>query len=165
MADFDLGEEFGMVMIGDNSLRELTEREQQLGCFSCVRRHLNRDGRFLVTERRLDSGLFDEGSREYPWSNPVVDPETGEMVARKVEIRLDEDRKWLRGVMTYRVVSMDGKESVEECPFEAPVMMVGDYLALFQEAGFDAQVFVGYEEREDDGEESVLCFVGKKLAS
>ena len=38
-------------------------------------------------------------------------------------------------------------------------MEVEDYLGLFKEAGFDAKVYVGYEEREDDGEEPVLCFV------
>lgn len=162
MADFDLSEEFGMVMIGDNSLRELAHREQQLACLRCVRRHLERGGRFLVTERRLDSGVLEEGRREYPWSHPVRHPETGEMVSRKVEVWLDEDRKWLRGMMTYRLVSADGKERVQECPFEAPVLDVHDYLDLFKEAGFDAQVFVGYEEREDDGEESVLCFVCNK---
>lgn len=159
MADFDLGEKFGLVMIGDNSLRELTSRVQLLACLRCVRCHLRRDGRLLVTERRFDPKLFEEGKREYPWSEPVAHPETGEMVSRKVEIWLDDDGKWVRGMMTYRMVSNEGKERVEECRFEAPVMEVQDYLGLFKEAGFDAQVCVGYGEEKDDGVDPVLCFV------
>ena len=163
MVDFNVGREFGMVVIGDNSFRELKTREQQLSCLQFVRKHLNRDGKLLMTERRFDAGLFLDGKREYPWTEAIVHPDTGDMVSRKVEVTLDSDRKWVRGMMTYRMVSDDGTERLKEFRFDAPVMNVEDYLELFQEAGFKTQVYVGYKEKDDDGVDPVLCFVCSKV--
>jgi SAM-dependent methyltransferase len=49
MADFDLGEQFGLVCIPDNSLRELPARQRIVSCLACIRRHVRPDGVALVT--------------------------------------------------------------------------------------------------------------------
>ena len=64
--------------------------------------------------------------------------------------------------MLYQTTHADGRETIEECPFELPVMLRDDYVSLFSEAGFSPRVFVGYEEQEDDGENPILCFVCDK---
>jgi SAM-dependent methyltransferase len=45
---FNLGKEFKFIFIPAQSLTHLHKREEIEDCFSCVRRHLAEDGRFLV---------------------------------------------------------------------------------------------------------------------
>ena len=46
--NFDLGERFGLIFIAAQSLSHLHTREELENCFSCVRKHLAEDGRFLI---------------------------------------------------------------------------------------------------------------------
>ena len=57
------------------------------------------------------------------------------------------------------VLASDGSETVEEYPFEAPVMTKEDYINLFSQAGFHSDVYADYEEKADDGQSPILCFV------
>lgn len=159
---FHLDRQFGLVFIADNSLRELSTRKQQLSCLRCVHRHLRSDGKFLVTVRRFDPVRYVHGRRDIPWSEPLRHPLTGDLVQRRIETRLSKDGKRIRGTMIYRTTRADGGESVEEYPFETPVMCRNDYLSLFSETGFSPHVFADYEEREEDGQNQVLCFVCDK---
>ena len=84
------------------------------------------------------------------------------MVKRKVETQLTENGKWIKGRFIYKTTRPDGTESIEECPIEAPIMSKEDYIQLFLEAGFSTTVYVGYQEREDDGQDPLLCFVCSK---
>ena len=60
----------------------------------------------------------------------------------------------LRGIS-----ARDEATTREDLSFESPVFTPPEYEALFAEAGFESRLFVGYEEREDDGAEPMLCFV------
>jgi SAM-dependent methyltransferase len=160
MADFALETRFALVIVADNSFRELETREDLVRCLRCVRGHLRPGGRLLVTERRFDPSLYPGGVREHGWSEPVPHPETGEPVRRKIRVRLDRERMRISGEMTYRIARAGGDEDVV-CRFGGPVLLPEQYLPLFAEAGFSARVFVGYEIREDDGREPDLCFVAE----
>jgi ubiquinone/menaquinone biosynthesis C-methylase UbiE len=48
MRSFDLGEKFRFIFIPAQSLSHLRTREEIEDCFSCVRRHLADEGRFLI---------------------------------------------------------------------------------------------------------------------
>ena len=48
ICSFNLGKEFKFIFIPAQSLTHLHKREEIEDCFSCVRRHLAEDGRFLV---------------------------------------------------------------------------------------------------------------------
>jgi len=160
IAALRLDRKFGLAVIADNSFRyALPERERQLSCLRCVRRHLEPDGTLLVTERRFEPELFTDGVRLVPWSSPMRHPDTGDLVCRRMEFRSTQGGAWMQGRIWYRTTHADGSETVEEFPFDAPVLSVDDYTALLAEAGFDARLYVGYELREDDGKDPVLCFV------
>ena len=162
MSNFQLDRKFGLIFIADNSFRELDTKEQMLSCLKCVYQHLRPSGRFLMTVRRFDPARFVNGRREWGWSEPIRHPTTGDLVTRKVINQLSEDGKRLCGVMVYKTIYGDGAETMEECPYEAPVMLTEDYLSLLSEASFSTTVFVNYEEREDDGVNPILCFVCRK---
>lgn len=159
MADFDLPERFGLIFIADNSFRELPTRKSLLACLRCIRRHLKPAGRLLITERRFDPSLYPNGRRSFGWSDPRPHPETGELVSRRGEIHLSKDRRRIGGKFIYKTTHADGGETIEECPWSAPMLQKNEYLALFARAGFGTRTFVGYKEIEDDGKDSTLCFV------
>ncbi len=168
MSDFHLDRKFSLIVIADNSFGELKTREKQLLCLRSVYHHLRPSGKLLLTVRRFDPKEFVRGRRDSPWSKPIRHPITGHQVRRKIQMQLTENGKRIRGKMFYSInpsdktTYRDGSEKVEECPFETPVMFKEDYLSLFSEAGFSASVFVGYEEKEDDGKNPILCFVCDK---
>jgi SAM-dependent methyltransferase len=159
MSDFDLGRRFALVILADNSLRELESREELLACFRCVRRHLAPGGRFLLTEARFFPELYAHGKRVWPETPEYEDPETGRVVARRIEVRWDREGRRLDGMMTYRVREPDGVERTVECPYRPPVVTPTEYRAMLLATGFEPTLFVGYEERPDDGEAPMLCFV------
>jgi len=163
ITDFKLGRRFGLVIIADNSFRELGTREKQISCLGCVYRHLRSEGKLMVTVRRFESSQFTDGKRVSDWSEPIHHPVTHDLVKRKVETGLIENGKRTRSVYSYITTHKDGNETMEECISEAIVMLTEDYVSLFAEAGFSSNVFVDYEERVADGESPVICFVCSKV--
>lgn len=159
MTDFDLGQAFGLVVIADNSFREAGHQRELRAVLQCVRRHLRSEGRLLITERRFDASAYPDGLRELPWSSPLRDPVTSATVRRRITIRHDPDAGVIHGVMVYRTESPGGAVEEEECPFESPVLAPGEYRRLLASEGFETSLRVGYEDREDDGIEPMLCFI------
>jgi SAM-dependent methyltransferase len=162
MSNFQLGRKFGLIFIADNSFRELTTKKQHLSCLKSIYNHLRPNGKFLMTEHRFNSLKFVNGKREIPWSKPFRNTVTGDMVQRRIEIKLTENGKWISGVMFYKTIHADGNEIIDECPWYNPLLLKDNYISLFSEAGFSTKVFVGYEEKKDDGKDPFLCFVCNK---
>jgi len=163
MTDFQLDRHFGLVIIADNSFRELKTRKQQLSCLKCVHRHLRPGGKLLVAVRRSETPGFGGDQQMPEWSEPVSHPVTHDSVERKVVSELSQDGKWAVTVYYYKTTHKDGSETVEKFVSEAPVMSMDDYSSLFSEAGFSANAFVDYEEQADDGKSLIICFVCDRL--
>lgn len=163
MASFELGQRFGLITIADNSFRELQTREQLRACLDGIRRHLEPRGRLLVTERRFDPAQYAKGPRLLPWSEPCRNPETGEVVARQVELALSTDGRRLRGTMHYRVLEPP-PERIIDLPIDVPVLQLEEYLSLFEEAGFSAEAFGGYDGRGSEEAGTHWCFVCRSTA-
>jgi SAM-dependent methyltransferase len=159
MCRFDLGRQFKLIFIADNSFREAKTRADLLSCLRCIRKHLAPGGRVLITERRFNPALFPGGRRSFGWSAPLANPQTGEMVSRRGEMALCAGGRRMRGMFVYKTTLADGAERVEECPFSAPMLLKQEYLDLFAKAGLRAEVFRAYREVPDDGKEPMLCFV------
>ena len=159
MSGFDLGRQFGLILIADNSFRELSTRKEMVACLRCVRRHLKPGGRALITERRFNPALYSSGRRVFGWSDPQPHPGTGELVSRRGEVRLSKDRKRICSNFFYRTVHSDGNETIDVCPQSGPLLQKHEYLELLARAGFHARIFDGYKEIEDAGVEPVICFV------
>jgi SAM-dependent methyltransferase len=159
---FDLGRQFGLIYIADNSFRELTSRETQLFCLKAVHKHLTPNGLFLLTVRRFDFSSFVDGKLVTPWSKILIDPLTGNKVTRQVEFVLSENNTKLCGVYHYKTVDSAGNELFEECSFVSPILQTEDYFSLFNQSNLTTNLFIDYSEQQDDGTGSPLCFVCKK---
>jgi SAM-dependent methyltransferase len=165
MADFDLDRKFPLVVLADNSFRELGTHRELESCLICIRRHLEPGGTLLLTERRFAPASYPGGEQEWPWSEALIDPTTGAEVRRRIHIRVIEEEMRLEGVMVYHSVKPDGAEETETLPFTSLLLRPEDYFPLFEAAGLEAKLYVGYEEREDDGEERMLCFVARRATA
>jgi hypothetical protein len=108
---------------------------------------------------RFNSDLYVDGRRSWPWTRVYENRETGESVRRRVIVKALDDPRRIEGLMIYERTDAQGRVSIEECPYCAPILTPDEYLELLAEAGFRAELRVGYEDRPDDGEEPVLCFV------
>ena len=116
----------------------------------------------MVTDRRFDPSAFDEsGVREWPWTAPIPDPSTQGTMQRRVRLAYDADASRLHVVLTYRTTAPDGAATDEDLEFDSPVFGIPDYLTLFEEAGFTAEVFSGYGEHLDEGHDATICFVAR----
>lgn len=164
MCDFDLARTFGLVIVADNSLRSDKSSARLLACLRCIRRHLAPSGVCLITERRFDPGLYPDNRRVIDWDDGRLHPGTHDRVYRRIELELSGDHRRIRGLMRYKTVHADGSETLDDCPFEAPLLRPGEYVSLFARAGLDTRVCVGYRERNDDGRDPLLCFVCRPSA-
>ncbi len=162
ITNFRLPMTFGLAIIADNSLRDLTTIEMQKACIERALEHLRPGGRLLVTLRRLEPKELVNGTRETGWSEAVVNPRTGEAFRRKVVMQLSENGRKAKGYILYRPAESKCDEDIIECPFEFPVLSIEEHTFLFNEVGFRTKLHVGYEHREDDGREVILCFVCDK---
>ena len=159
MEQFDLTERFGLVLIPDNSFRELSTRRQLRRCLQTIHRHLRPRGRLLIAERRFQPELYPDGCRDFGWSSAKPNPRTGELVRRRGHIRLHRDHRRLSGVFEYEVAHDDDHRQTVRCPWSAPVLQLEEYLALFLQAGFTTQVFTDYAVEPDVGGGALWCFV------
>lgn len=58
MRDFDMGRSFGSILIPFHTFQHLVEREDQLACLDCVRRHLADRGRLVLDVAGFDPSLL-----------------------------------------------------------------------------------------------------------
>jgi SAM-dependent methyltransferase len=90
MRSFDLDEKFKFIFIPAQSLSHLHTREEIEDCFSCVRRHLATDGRFLIELFNSSVKLLArESGRRYPIGECNKDPGEGPQVFVTTEVSYD----------------------------------------------------------------------------
>ena len=162
ITDFKLNREYGTAIIADNSLRDLKSLDRQKACLGRAYVHLRKGGLLLVTLRRLEPDGLSGGRRETGWSPPVAHPATGRQFQRKIMMQLSENNRKATGFIFYRAADAADDSDVTACPFEFPVLSTDEYTDLFREVGFSVQVQVGYENRDDDGRETITNYVCRK---
>lgn len=85
MAQFDLGQKFGLIVIPFRTFQAMLDLEAQRRCLSCIRKHLARGGRVIISlfDPRLD--LLLPGKRKpFQPVREVTNPATGLQV--RVEV-------------------------------------------------------------------------------
>jgi SAM-dependent methyltransferase len=87
--NFDLGEKFKFIFIPAQSLSHLYKREEIEDCFSCVRRHLAEDGRFLIELFNSSVKLLARNSDRRYSVGEYEDPNGGGRVLVTEELRYD----------------------------------------------------------------------------
>src|SRR5215216_7839935 len=89
MRSFDLGEKFKFIFIPAQSLSHLHTRTEIEDCFSCVRRHLAGEGRFLIELFNSSVRLLARESGHRYTVGQYDDPKGGSQVFVTEEVRYD----------------------------------------------------------------------------
>jgi ubiquinone/menaquinone biosynthesis C-methylase UbiE len=89
MRSFDLEEKFKFIFIPAQSLSHLHTREEIEDCFSCVRRHLADEGRFLIELFNSSVKLLARESGHRYTVGEYEDPKEGSQVFVTAEVRYD----------------------------------------------------------------------------
>ena len=89
MRRFDLGEKFKFIFIPAQSLSHLHTRPEIEDCFSCVRRHLAEEGRFLIELFNSSVRLLARETDRRHTMDQYRDPKSGTQVFVTAEVRYD----------------------------------------------------------------------------
>lgn len=143
MAEFDLGDQFDLVLIASNSLLHLHETRELLGCFSCVRNHLREGGRFAFDVFNPDVQILGGADGVRRERARFIDPECGE-VRVDVESRYDARAQVTREVWHF---STDDEPDVLSAPLEVRNIFPQELPVLLQTGGFELRERYGDFER------------------
>ena len=84
MCDFELGEQFGLVLIPGHSFQNLNTPQDQVACLECIRRHLDPGGRLVVHLDHQDfawlGGLVSGKGGQFEADERFIHPQTGRPV-------------------------------------------------------------------------------------
>lgn len=84
MSDFDLGEEYGLIVLGVTSISLLLCESQRQGLFRCVRRHLAPSGRFVFDIMDFEDGRWRQFDNfQQVWSREDDDGQDFAIIGQK----------------------------------------------------------------------------------
>ena len=126
MRDFDLSQEFDLVICPGNSFPHLLTTEDQLRCLACVRKHLAGGALFVLHLRALTSidWLAPRSPATLEWSR--TDAASGDTVTKLVSVRLDGACQTLHQTHIYDRIAPAGTLT-ERRLVEFELRLVGRY--------------------------------------
>lgn len=147
MRDFDLGQQFDLVICAANSFAHLLTSEDQLRCLACVRRHLAEGALFVFDLRALTA--VDWGAARTPAVLEWVrnDPVSGDTVTKLLSMTYDGARQVLRQTHVYDRTAPT-RRLVQQRIVEFDLRLVGRYEMehLLRCSGLElAQLYGDYE--------------------
>lgn len=126
MRDFDLGQQFDLVICTGNSFAHLLTTEDQLRCLACVRSHLAEGALFVLHLRALTA--IDWAASRSPatleWSR--IDSASGDTVTKLASVRLDGACQTLHQTHVYDRIAPAGS-LMERRVAEFELRLVGRY--------------------------------------
>jgi SAM-dependent methyltransferase len=126
MRDFDLGQQFDLVICPANSFAHLLTTKDQVSCLASVRRHLAPGGLFVADLRSLTA--IDWAASRSPatleWSR--TDPASGDTVTKLVSVRLDGACQTLHQTHVYDRIAPAGS-LMERRVADFELRLVGRY--------------------------------------
>ena len=164
MRDFDLGQQFDLVICAANSFHHLLTNEDQLRCLTCVRRHLAEGALFVVSLRSLTA--IDWSASRIPavfeWVR--TDPASGDTVTKLLSMTYDGARQVLHQTHVYDRMAPTGR-LVQRRVVEFDLRLVGRYEMehLLRHSGLDlAQVYGDYELGPYTAESDTMVVVARR---
>lgn len=101
MRAFDLNERFGVVILVANALAHLRTRADLEACLACVRKHLDRDGRFVLSTFMPNLRLMlQTPDQRHPFGR-FIDPESGQEVVVTYGNRYEADTQMIHATTYY----------------------------------------------------------------
>lgn len=158
IGSFSLDDRYRLIIIADNSLAELPD-QTRAGCLRCARKHIDLNGRLVLTARVYDRDILSHGRVITRWSAPVTHPITGVQVRRKTELEISSDGTRLQGTMTYEITKPDQSIDFEICPVDYAHYIREDYVSLLKANGWAIEADYAPDDPDGASDSAVVRFV------
>lgn len=166
MKDFDLGEEFGLILSPGHSFMHLLTIDDQLACLACIRRHLtpggilvlhldHQDFSWLGDLRRDLGGVFEPGEA-------ITDPQTGHLVRTERAWYFEPPTQTATAITRWEELDKTGQQldQWETSPACFHCFFRFEVEHLFYRAGFQVEAVYGdffRHELSDTASEMIWC--------
>jgi SAM-dependent methyltransferase len=157
--EFKLGKKFRLIFFPFNSITHLHDLESIEACFSCVRRHLARDGRFIIDVFVPSMGiLMRDPLKRYPVAE-YPDPD-GNGTVTITESNVYDSAAQINRIKWYYRIGVGGREFVKEnnmrmfYPQELDALL--KYNGFVIEARFDSYGETPFT--SESGKQLVICY-------
>jgi len=161
MADFSLGQQFGLIYITGHSFQLLLTREEQRSCLSCCARHLRPDGLLVISvfNPRLDL-LTNPAGHEYGRSD-FQGPD-GVTITCGGHSEYDLANQIVSGPLWYEYDSDQG-HVVREYSVTLRYLFRFEFEWMLEACGFEVEALYGdFERGPFTAESSEMIFVARK---
>ncbi|HPQ41673.1 MAG TPA: class I SAM-dependent methyltransferase [bacterium] len=158
--DFNLGRKFGLILFPFNSISHLHDQESIEGMFACVRKHLQKEGRFIISMFIPNPGyLVRDPSQRYPVST-FTDPDCGDIVITESNT-YDPVRQINHITWFYRIAGSDHEIMIQN---NMRMFFPQEFRSLLHYNGFRVEtVFGGYDMRPQNKTSPMQIYMCRRV--
>ena len=155
--DFNLGKKFDLIFVALNSMLHLLKNEDIESMFSCVKKHLTKNGRFIIHIFNPDLTILNRKPDERHHHINYKDPETGQNIIVEETLRYDKATQVNHVTLHYKYE--DGTEKTE--PLDIRILYPQEIDMLLKYNGFKIEQKYGdYDRSEftsDSSKQIIVC--------
>ncbi|MCS7260785.1 MAG: class I SAM-dependent methyltransferase [Anaerolineae bacterium] len=160
---FELAERFALAILSVNTFMHCHDTQAQLACLGCVHRHLGSGGRLVVDLTHPDLPTLAEMDGRLLSDEPVRDPQTGYLVQRFIQQRLDWANQLQHVTFIIDELAPDGSVRRTLFPFHLRLVFRFEMELLLRLAGFGLEALYGSYHLEPFGSHSErMIFVARR---
>lgn len=143
MRAFDLGRQFGLVMVGLNSLMHLETRQSQREAIETAARHVRVGGRFVIDIFNPDDGLPDSAQEGQVYLHCLKVRTDQSQLLHFQSLSVDRGEQLVTVTNYYDDVDGDGLVRRHLAPFRLRYLAVGELELLVEQSGLRIEDLYG----------------------
>lgn len=143
MRSYDLGRQFGLVMVGLNSLMHLETRQAQREAIETAARHLRAGGRFVIDIFNPDDGLPDSAQEGQVYLHCLKVRTDQSQLLHFQSLSVDRGEQLVTVTNYYDDVDGDGLVRRHLVPFRLRYLGVGELELLVEQSGLRIEDLYG----------------------
>ncbi len=149
MCSFDLGESFGLAIIGGHAFQNLHTVDQQLGCLQSIRRHLKPGGRLIMHIDHQDfawlGSLMGEKCGVFEVEKEFVHPRSGHRIRQSQAWRYEPATQTAVSELMWEELGDDGRvlDSLKTAPDHFHCIFRFEMEHLLVRAGYQVEAVYG----------------------
>lgn len=143
MRTYDLGRQFGLVMVGLNSLMHLETRQSQREAIETAARHVRVGGRFVIDVFNPDDGLPDSAQEGQVYLHCLKVRTDQSQLLHFQSLSVDRGEQVVAVTNYYDDVNVDGLVRRHLVPFRLRYLAVGELELLVEQSGLRIEDLYG----------------------
>ena len=160
MAEFSINQKFSLIVLAFRSFQCLTEGKDQLSCLKNARRHLTKNGSFIINVFKTHEPIDESWVSDEQENFETIDPRTGAKIRRTdVRRKIDLENQIIYPDLIYYITHPDGTEERLVEPLQMKYYYEDQMRNLLLKAGFTIKEEMGYYDKRPINLGPELIFV------